>query len=165
MTTTSRRDLLAGLGAFAGVGVGLVALEHVTGSSASSPPATPLTAGGLPQTLTAVDVRIARERPTLGTMPPRGAPALPYGGLATADGTVIGSFDTNHLPGGREALHLQSLRLPDGTIVGLGPARLEGTFAIVGGTGRYISSSGTYTVGRAGDGVSLEFTFDNAPEA
>jgi hypothetical protein len=165
MTTASRRDLLTGLGAFAGVGVGLVALDRVGGSSASATPGTVGTHGGLPTTLISRDFRIARERPTLEKMPPRGAPALPYGSLATADGSLVGGFDTNHLPGGREPLHLQTLQLHDGGIVGLGPARPEGTFAIVGATGRYTGSSGSYTVRRASDGASLEFAFETGVEA
>jgi hypothetical protein len=45
------------------------------------------------------------------------------------------------------SLELHSFNLEDGTILGLGTAAKhgDGTFAIVGGTGRFAGASGTYT--------------------
>jgi hypothetical protein len=52
-------------------------------------------------------------------------------------------------PAGADHLELHTFELTDGTIVGSGTAGLgEGTFAVLGGTGRYAGARGTYRIGR-----------------
>ena len=160
MTLTSRRELLAGIGVLGGVGVGAGLLKLDRGGD---DPAVPAVA--LPQTLHAVDVRQARPGAVPGKLPPLGTPALPYGRLATPDGAHLGTFDTSILQGGRAPMHLQQLSLLDGVIVGLGPARQEGTFTIVGATGSFSGAAGAYTVRHGLEGTNLEFAFDPTPEA
>jgi hypothetical protein len=65
-------------------------------------------------------------------------------------------------PAHGERLELHTFKLQDGTIIGSGTAgQLEGTFAILGGTGSYASARGTYVARQrhqdfGGDG-SAEF--------
>jgi hypothetical protein len=65
-------------------------------------------------------------------------------------------------PAHGERLELHTFKLRDGTIIGSGTAgQLEGTFAILGGTGSYASARGTYVARQrhqdfGGDG-SAEF--------
>ncbi len=164
MTLTSRRELLAGIGVLGGVGVGAGLLKLDRGGDDLAASAT-RSAVALPQTLHAVDVRQARPGAVAGKLPPVGTPALPYGRLATPDGAHLGTFDTSFLQGGRAPMHLQQLSLSDGVIVGLGPARQEGTFTIVGATGSFSGAAGAYTVRRGLEGTNLEFAFDPTPEA
>ena len=59
-------------------------------------------------------------------------------------------------PAGRERLELHTFELAEGTIVGSGTAGLgEGTFAVLGGTGRYAGARGTYRISRP-DGEPAE---------
>ena len=52
-------------------------------------------------------------------------------------------------PSGPQRLEQHTFELPDGTIVGAGTVGLlEGTFAVLGGTGRYAGARGTYLVRR-----------------
>ena len=47
-------------------------------------------------------------------------------------------------PAQGERIELHTFKLRDGTIIGSGAAGAVGTFAILGGTGRYASARGTY---------------------
>ena len=73
--------------------------------------------------------------------------------LDRPDGDPIGELHgagfALHGPGSQtddaERLELHTFRLQDGTIVGSGTSgRLDGEFAILGGTGRYAGARGTY---------------------
>jgi hypothetical protein len=82
----------------------------------------------------------------------------------------LGQFRAAALPG-VGAFHLHTFDLAEGTILGIGANKLdEGSYAIVGGTGRYAGASGTYTARQflrelGGDGTA-EFTLNlNAWEA
>jgi hypothetical protein len=96
------------------------------------------------------------------------------GELLDAHGRPFGSFASTRLAvptaAGADAAgaELQMFDLGDGSLFGLGtPAGLDrpGTYAIVGGTGRYAGASGSYVsdqrpVDAGGDGTAeFEFTF------
>lgn len=158
MSGASRREVIAGIGGLGllagGLGAGLVAVDRggASGSDAGAAPARPATLRGL-------YVAISFPGAEKGRGPTRPAVPLQHGVLADAGGAPIGRFDTSQLEGGRGPAHLQRLELDDGVVIGLGPAAREGTFAIVGATGRFAGAGGAYTVSRTPSG-DLEFTFD-----
>jgi hypothetical protein len=156
---TNRRHMIMTAGVLAGVGVaaGLGEHEHQRETPHESGD---LAMGRAPKgPLRGVHVHVARPGLVPGRPVDLRAPALPYGDLETGDGGPVGSFDTSRLESGRQPLHLQTLLLHTGSIVGLGPATYEGTFTIVGS-----GVSGSYTVSATGSD-SLEFTFDTGREA
>jgi hypothetical protein len=91
--------------------------------------------------------------------------------LERPDGAPVGEFvaaafnlgGATH-PAQSERLELHTFKLADGAIFGTGIAgRLEGTFAILGGTGRYAGAQGVYVARQGhtelgGDGAA-EFVF------
>lgn len=90
-----------------------------------------------------------------GELPLAGDRITAHGDLLDRpDGAPVGEFYAAAFalggPGGfhrvdAERLELHTFKLRDGTIVGTGTAgRLEGVFAILGGTGRYAGARGTY---------------------
>ena len=90
--------------------------------------------------------------------------------LVDADGTRAGELYGAGFalrgpgePDGPQRLELHTFELLDGTLVGTGTATLlEGTFAIVGGTGRYAGARGTYVVRRSDErrgGADAELVF------
>jgi hypothetical protein len=165
VSLTSRRELLTAAGIFAVAGVGVSAARFTpdAGPSAEAATSDVVAIDSLPALLHAADVRIARPGTRPGSQPAPGTPALPFGILTTADGEVVGSFDTHEMTGGRTPVHLQRLDFETGGIVGVGPASSEGTFTIVGATGRF-SPTGAYTVNRV-DSDTFHFTFHTALEA
>jgi hypothetical protein len=95
--------------------------------------------------------------------------------LAEPDGAPVGefvaaAFTTRH-PGPSEtdsagSLEMHTFRLPDGTLIGSGAVASRGTastFAIVGGTGRYLGARGAYEAvldtHAQGDEGTAEFIF------
>jgi hypothetical protein len=102
-----------------------------------------------------------------GLPPTYGDRGTAHGDLLDDTGSVsVGTFRAACFHGGRESadLELHTFSLADGTIVGMGAATDgEGTFAIVGGTGRYAGARGAYAARQGvrevgGDG-SAEFVF------
>jgi hypothetical protein len=106
----------------------------------------------------------------LGELPTEGERISVRGDLIDErEGKLIGEFYAagfaigggSH-PAHGERLELHTFKLQGGTIIGSGTAgRLEGTFAILGGTGRYAGARGTYVARQrhqdfGGDG-SAEF--------
>jgi len=89
----------------------------------------------------------------LGELPTEGERISVRGDLIDdRDGKPVGEFYAagfaigggSH-PAQGERLELHTFKLRDGTIIGSGTAgQLEGTFAILGGTGSYASARGTY---------------------
>jgi hypothetical protein len=87
--------------------------------------------------------------------------------LLDADGAHAGElYGTGYAlrgpgePSGSQRLEQHTFDLLNGTIVGAGTAGLlEGTFAVLGGTGRYAGARGTYVVRRTpGEDAELVFT-------
>ena len=83
----------------------------------------------------------------------------PRGGLESPDGRSVGSFDTSQLTESRGVLHLHRFDLEGGSLVGLGRAGLDGTYTVVGASGRLAGATGSYTVRDAGD--HHEFSFEH----
>jgi hypothetical protein len=95
------------------------------------------------------NVRAVVEGRPLGHGPAAGDRTMMTGDLLGADGTSIGRFlgtSTTFEPGamGSQALESHTFQLADGTLHGMGAAG-DTEFAIVGGTGRYLGASGSYT--------------------
>ena len=110
-----------------------------------------------------------------GELPKRGDVVSVFGsltrdGLLSDSGSFIASvqhLDTaaGHGPYASEQLETHTFRLGDGTLVGVGTTTpgVESVFAIVGGTGRYLGVTGSYTavqspIETGGDGTA-EFKF------
>jgi hypothetical protein len=109
------------------------------------------------------------ELPRRGDVVSVSGSLTPEGGLAES-GTFIASvqhLDTpgSHGPYAADQLETHTFRLSDGTLVGMGTATPvgESVFAIIGGTGRYLGVTGSYTAAQSpletgGDGTA-EFKF------
>ncbi len=172
-----RRTLLQrGLFLLAGV-LGLGAAERqIRGETAVAPPR-PAEA----PTLASATLRLyGRRRPpqAQGYLPGRSASehVISYGDLVDpAAGTRVGEFSTNgfcpETPFGHQFLaasniELQTFKLPDGTLFGIGAAGpgagREQTYAILGGTGRFAGARGSYvartTTPEPGGRDAVEFT-------
>jgi hypothetical protein len=172
--SVSRRELLSraallGFGAAAASATALatrdVLLQEVSQPTAADPPAV---AGQARQTrleLTAPRVRIESIGQQPGHLPALGGPFAAHGALADAAGASIGTFTMTPVPGAAGSLQLHTFELDGGTLLGMGAVTSRtGTFAIVGGTGRYQGVTGTYSarVGadRSGRPATAEFMFD-----
>ena len=153
LPAVSRRQLLTGLallgaGAAAGTATG-IAVKEITAQPAVPAPAIP--APAVPAALTAmtlhaqrVAIEVVGQEP--GKLPPVGAPFTARGAVVDGAGASLGSFAITPLPGGAPGLQLHTFELEGGTLMGMGLATGgEGTFAIIGGTGRYQAAGGTYT--------------------
>ena len=147
----SRRNVLAASGLLAGLGMGAGVARSV-GEADDAP------GSAAPQRLLSRDVRVARPGPRDLGMPRHDSPRLPWGGLEAPDGRAVGSFDTSQLTESRGVLHLHRFDLDGGSLVGLGRAGLDGTYTVVGASGRLAGATGSYTVRDAGD--HHEFSFD-----
>lgn len=103
--------------------------------------------------------RISSQDLRRGELPPAGARMLARGEIVDkpSRGRKIGDFFATYYrlnPHGKVAarepgsLELHTFVFPEGTIVGTGTATAasesEGTFAIIGGTGRYLGARGSY---------------------
>jgi hypothetical protein len=157
MTGTSRRELLARAGLVAGaagvMGAGGVAAVG-TGPSGG---------GRLPRVIHGADWRLTWPGVPAGAQPPAGAAVLPMGRLVDEHGTGLGVFEASLLPTGSAGLHLHRLEFADGTVNAVGPATLRaGTYAVIGGTGRFSGASGSYHLEQrpAPSGGTAQFTLD-----
>lgn len=149
-TNTTRASLLRRLALLAGGAVGVgVAARAAGGEQAAAPapaagPASPRPAT-TQLTLHGRDWRLSRPGVAAGKLPAPDDPVVPAGRIVDARGGDLGVFRASALPG-LPAFHLHTFELADGTILGLGANKLDGgSYAIVGGTGRYAGASGTYT--------------------
>ena len=169
-TNTTRASLLKRLALLAGGALGAGVAVRSTGGDDTAAAAPALTKTASTLTLYGRDWRLHRQGAAFGKLPAAGDPALPSGRIVDAREHELGRFRAAALPGA-DAFHLHTFELAEGTILGIGANRLdEGSYAIVGGTGRYAGASGTYTARQflrelGGDGTA-EFTLNlNAWEA
>jgi hypothetical protein len=169
-TNSTRASLLKRLALLAGGALGAGVAVRSTGGedTAAAAPALRKTASTL--RLYGRDWRLHRPGAEFGKLPPAGDAALPGGRIVDSGERELGRFRAAALPGAA-AFHLHTFELAEGTILGIGANRLdEGSYAIVGGTGRYAGASGTYSARQflrelGGDGTA-EFTLNlNAWEA
>jgi hypothetical protein len=156
-----------GLGAAAGITAGR-AVSELTAQPASPPTTAAATAAQTTLTLQAPQVRIESIGQQPGMLPPVDRPFAAHGVVSDANGAALGSFAITPLPGAA-ALQLHSFELDGGTLLGLGVSTAgEGTFAVIGGTGRYQGVTGSYTarVGTdpSGRQASAEFKFNLSGE-
>jgi hypothetical protein len=163
-TNTTRASLLKRVALLAGgaVGVGAAARGLGDDGAAAAAPAPRLRRGRL--TLYGRDWRLHDPGAEPGKLPSGGGAAAPIGRIVDAKNRDLGSFRAAAMPN-LAAFHLHTFELAEGTILGIGANRLdEGSYAIVGGTGRYAGASGTYTARQrlrelGGDGTA-EFTLN-----
>ena len=168
----SRRQLLSGvavlgLSAAAGITAGR-AVSELTAQPASPPTTAPGSAAQTTMTLRAERVRIESIGAQPGMLPPVDRPFGAHGVVTDANGAALGSFAIIPVPGAT-AMQLHSFELDGGTLLGMGASTGgEGTFAVIGGTGRYQGVTGSYTarVGAdpSGRHTSAEFKFDLSGE-
>ncbi len=168
--TILRSGILA-IGAVAGA-VGLAGLgERIRSAPLAAADSTSPTAFVLRGT----DWHLSAPGLRRGELPKRGDVVSVFGsltkaGLVSDTGSFVASvqhLDTpgSHGPYALEQLETHTFRLGDGTIVGVGTTTpgAESVFAIVGGTGRYLGVTGSYTAIQSpletgGDGTA-EFNF------
>ena len=168
---TTRRSLLRqgllGIGALAGI-AGLAGLAEKAKAGAVQAPAhdgtTTLRLNGYDWHLTAPGLR-------RGDLPKRGDQVSVSGVLRLAPGDVeAGTFmssvvhldgPTGHGPYASARLETHTFQLAEGTLVGIGTATGSGQdmFSIVGGTGRFLGVTGSYTARQSpletgGDGTA-----------
>jgi hypothetical protein len=92
------------------------------------------------------DWRLHRPGVAPGTRPTPSDVSVPLGRIVDRRQKELGRFRASSLPGLAGAFQLHTFDLADGTILGIGASKLdEGSYAIVGGTGRYAGATGTYT--------------------
>jgi hypothetical protein len=164
-TNSTRAGLLKRLGLLAtgALGAGL-AVRAAGGDDPAAPVAASSSRSTRELTLYGRDWRLQRPGVQSGKLPTAGDPALPSGRIVDAGERELGQFRAAALPGA-SAFHLHTFDLAEGTILGIGADKLdEGSYAIVGGTGRYAGASGTYTARQflrelGGDGTA-EFTLN-----
>ncbi len=145
-TRASRRDLLVGgIGAIAAGG----AVAAVRGVVTPDAPAT----ASASRRLTSVDWRLVG---------PVGGQRLPTGSLVDETGRAVGHIETSDLATSGTGTHLHRIRLSDGTITAVGPSTLaDAEFTVVGGTGHYAHTTGTYRIQQSphghewGDGTAM----------
>ena len=169
-TNSTRASLLKRLALLATGAVGAgVAAKAATSEGAPAAAAAPRkTTRQL--TLYGRDWRLHRPGVEPGKLPAATDAAIPSGRIVDRAERELGRFSAAALPG-LAAFHLHTFDLAEGTLLGIGANKLdEGSYAIVGGTGRYAGASGTYTARHSlrelgGDGTA-EFTLNlNAWEA
>jgi hypothetical protein len=110
-----------------------------------------------------LDGRLPREGERISV---RGDLHAQPGGAAVGEffATAI-AFDASSHPARAERHETHTFKLRDGSIFGVGTAGgLDGSFAVLGGTGRYAGARGTYSARQGhealgGDGAA-EFVFD-----
>jgi hypothetical protein len=172
---TPRRRLLqrALVLAGGGLGLGLLTRGEPTLAAAVPRPASP---GGQPSTLTLRGRTWHQYGPNHrpGEAPRVGDRRSTFGELLGAKSdTAIGEFHAAAMgtgspflsgPFAAGSIEFHTFNLPDGNILGMGStAGGNSTFAIIGGTGRYLGVSGSYVARQhpfdlGGDGTA-EFTF------
>lgn len=144
----SRRALLAG--AAIGVGVAGVSVGGVVPASAdpvvSSSEGAAAAVSRLPHMIAGSDWRWVRTGSGAGRT---------TGSVLTDDGAA-GTFRSTPLDA---HAHLHVFTFADGTLLALGSGLTEGSYAVLGGTGRFTGAMGAYTArqspkGRDGDGTA-----------
>jgi hypothetical protein len=163
-TNTTRASLLKRI---ALVGAGAIGLGATARPGAAALDPGPRTQRGKPQLLVLYgrDWRLHRPDVRPGTRPTAKDVAVPIGRIVDRRQRDLGGFRAAVLPGLGAAFQLHTFDLADGTILGIGGSTLdEGSYAIVGGTGRYSGATGTYTALQfprelGGDGTA-EFTLN-----
>lgn len=171
-----RRRLLHRALMLAGGGLGLGLLTRPAAAPAAGAPHQSPVRGGQSRTLTLRGRSWHQYGPhhRPGDAPRAGDRRATFGELLGPDGkTVIGEFHaatlgtgSPFLPGpfATGNLEFHTFNLPDGSLLGMGcTAGGNATFAIIGGTGRYMGVSGSYVArqspfDRGGDGAA-EFSF------
>ena len=105
--------------------------------------------------------RVPGERPAAGDR------ATPQGRLVDGNERSLGSFSSAAFASGG-AIELHTFDLEHGQIFGVGAAaQTEGTFAVIGGTGRYAGATGSYVARQSlrelgGDGTAeFRLALDN----
>lgn len=143
---TTRASLLKRLALLAGGAVGVGVAARSAGDGTPVPATPPVARPATTQlTLHGRDWRLSRPGVAAGKLPGPDDTVVPAGRIVDARGGDLGLFRASALPG-LPAFHLHTFDLADGTILGIGANKLDdGSFAIVGGTGRYAGASGTYT--------------------
>lgn len=162
-TTSSRRSILGKLGLIAAGVVGAGAGGKLVAETTGSAPVRQRRNETL--VLQGRGWRLQRPGVLPGTLPSPADAAVPFGRLVDSKERQLGSFRASALSALEGAFHLHTFELADGTILGIGANRLdEGSYAIVGGTGRYAGASGTYTARQflreLGGNGTAQFTFD-----
>lgn len=164
-TNSTRASLLKRLGLLAtgALGGGIAVRAAHSGEESPAPAAAPVrTTRELK--LYGREWRLQRPGAEFGKLPAAGDPALPAGRIVDGRGRELGLFRAAALQSA-EAFHLHTFELTEGTIHGIGSGALDaGSYAVVGGTGRYAGASGTYEARQflrelGGDGTA-EFTFN-----
>jgi hypothetical protein len=172
--SVSRRELLSraallGFGA-AAAGAAVLAtreapLQQVSRPTVADPPMVASQVGRTSLQLTAPRVRIDPIGHQPGQLPALDGPFAAHGALNDAAGATIGTFTITPVPGVAGSLQLHTFELDGGALLGMGTVTSRtGTFAIIGGTGRYRGATGTYSArvsaDRSGRPATAEFRFD-----
>lgn len=163
-----RSAALLAVGAVA-AGVGLQRTAPATEAAARSVPAAGSAGGATTLMLHGRGWYLTGAGHRQGAVPQEGERGAVSGELVDpATGDVAGTFRSACFHGGRDAsdLELQTFDLGDGMLVGMGASRNgEGTYAVIGGTGRFAGARGTYVARQGhrevgGDGeAAFAFTF------
>ena len=163
-TNTTRASVLKRLGLLAAgaAGFGVAARAAGGGETPTAAPVRRPLAHEL--TLYGRDWRLHRPGVEFGKLPAANSVSVPTGRIVDAKDRELGQFRAAAMPG-MEAFHLHTFDLAEGTILGIGANRLdEGSYAIVGGTGRYAGATGTYTARQflreLGGNGTAEFTLN-----
>ena len=149
---TTRRSIL-GVGALALAGLaGAVGLGSIAERARATPGANLL---GEPIQLHGSEWHLRSPDLRAGVLPERGDRVTISGVLSgSPGGAPIGSFyaTSMHLdtPGAARfaaaEMQMHTIQLPEGNLVGMGTAVAgEATYAVIGGTGRYLGATGSYT--------------------
>jgi hypothetical protein len=167
--TTRRAVLRQGLFAV-GALAGLVGLTGIAQKARSQALPAPAVAVGRTLQLYGSDWHLSAPGLRRGDLPKRGDLVSISGILRLASGEAqVGTFyssvvhldGTGHGPYSTAQLETHTFHLRDGTLVGIGTTTGEGesVFAIVGGTGRFLGVTGSYTARQSpletgGDGTA-----------
>jgi len=142
VTGIDRRALLVGVGA-------ITAASLVTGRRTR--------AGAQQLVLRLSQVRLRFHGVEPGELPPVDASPVPYATVHDGAGREVGALASTPVQHTHPAV-LHTFTLDHGTIVGTGPAALEGTYTVVDGTGAYAGVRGTYTITETVEGHLVTFT-------
>lgn len=150
---TTRRGALGRIGLLAAgaLGVGYAAREATDDGSARAAKS---------RKIYGRDWRLHSPNRVPGERPPAGDRATPQGRLVDGHERDLGSFTSAALAG---AIEVHTFDLEHGQIFGVGASsEAAGTFAVIGGTGRYAGANGSYVARQSlrelgGDGTA-EFT-------
>ena len=157
---TTRKSALGrfALVAAGALGIGYAAREAIDNGSSDAVKS---------RTIYGRDWRLHSPNRVPGERPAAGDRATPQGRLVDGNDQHLGSFSSAALAGGG-AIELHTFDLEHGQIFGVGAsARAEGSFAVIGGTGRYAGATGNYVARQSprelgGDGTAeFDLILDN----